>query len=805
MLFSFALVIMALPCLAFAEGDVASNGDTAFVTGHVASVSTTAGEQYYIFIESALAAANTAGTATITLLADVRTTATLTFTGSDITLDLNGHGIDADGGEFSVITVNGSATLTLTDSNSTASNTVGSTSVSGGYITGGRGYQNNSDASAYNWYFYGGGVYVASSGNFIMSGGTILGNAENIDNQDQYDDADTDNAVNQDTTYIYGGGVYVAIVGNFTMYDGAITENDVSVTDPNIEISNLNYSLESSYGGGVYVEGNFIMLGGEITGNSADEGGGVYLKRGNFAMTGGTIDGNNASSSNSGDGVHYAGGTFSVSDSPIITDNGDKGLYLNGKTLTVDAALEEDASIAITISTAANDQATVNKTVIIANGDEYDLTDADSAAFSVASGSPSNGTAVFLASASKENILWAVEPTLTVTYNSDTSTTAQVVYNLSCDATDVSYALTDANGEAIAAIADESGASISGTTLTVTEAGTYYVSAMANVSGLTDMAKIAVYAVTFAANGGTFSENAQTVFLLDGSEQITLPGISRAGYTLTGWASDDADDLAADATTLTASASATYTATWQIITPNVSITVTDSDTGAGEVSDGVVTYGDTVKLEADYIAVTGFSYTYAWYLVDPTDRSETLYSTEKSITLTAVADSGNYRLALTVTDEADPTSTAFAQVDQDVTINKATLTVVYPTASNITYGKTLASSTLSGGSSDYGTFAWEDSTTVPELGTTEHNVLFEPYDDVLDNYEVPDEALQAFVSVTAKKVSSSSSSTTEEPTSPATGHRAPLWALCAVAISAAILACASKKKEKTKSYSDIER
>ena len=67
-----------------------------------------------------------------------------------------------------------------------------------------------------------------------------------------------------------------------------------------------------------------------------------------------------------------------------------------------------------------------------------------------------------------------------------------------------------------------------------------------------------------------------------------------------------------------------------------------------------------------------------------------------------------------------------------VTVNKATPTVTaWPTASAITNGQTLASSTLSGGTASVsGTFAWTTPTTAPSVGTPSESVTFTPTDAV---------------------------------------------------------------------------
>ena len=65
-----------------------------------------------------------------------------------------------------------------------------------------------------------------------------------------------------------------------------------------------------------------------------------------------------------------------------------------------------------------------------------------------------------------------------------------------------------------------------------------------------------------------------------------------------------------------------------------------------------------------------------------------------------------------------------------VTVNKATPTVTaWPTASAITYGQTLSSSTLTGGTASVaGTFCWTTATTAPGCGCDFESVTFTPKD-----------------------------------------------------------------------------
>lgn len=123
----------------------------------------------------------------------------------------------------------------------------------------------------------GGGVYVASGGDLVMSGGYVRENkAEN------------------------GGGVYVDH-GDFNMSGGSIYLNDVKVD-----------------GGGVYIEcGSFRMSDGDIYGNKAKgHGGGIYsYEASTFTISGGAEIGKlyiqKSSSSNEwGNTAEYGGGVF---------------------------------------------------------------------------------------------------------------------------------------------------------------------------------------------------------------------------------------------------------------------------------------------------------------------------------------------------------------------------------------------------------------------------------------------------------------------------------------------------------------
>jgi hypothetical protein len=84
---------------------------------------------------------------------------------------------------------------------------------------------------------------------------------------------------------------------------------------------------------------------------------------------------------------------------------------------------------------------------------------------------------------------------------------------------------------------------------------------------------------------------------------------------------------------------------------------------------------------------------------------------------------------VTVTDANGATATATFSLTVNGTAAPGTPTVTWPTASAITYGQTLASSILSGGSASVaGSFAFTTPGTAPGAGTAQQSVTFTPTD-----------------------------------------------------------------------------
>jgi hypothetical protein len=142
------------------------------------------------------------------------------------------------------------------------------------------------------WCWYGGGVCVRS-GTFIMTGGLIDNNTV------YYNDIFRDNKV----CYTDGGGVAVQYANcSFVMSGGEISRNTAK-NGGGVYVGNgaffemsggkISDNKANGEGGGVAVYGSFSMADGSITDNVAKEDGGVYVwYGGSFSRSGGVISGN---------------------------------------------------------------------------------------------------------------------------------------------------------------------------------------------------------------------------------------------------------------------------------------------------------------------------------------------------------------------------------------------------------------------------------------------------------------------------------------------------------------------------------
>ncbi|MDR0886463.1 MAG: hypothetical protein LBN22_08955 [Clostridiales Family XIII bacterium] len=135
------------------------------------------------------------------------------------------------------------------------------------------------------------------------------------------------------TASVVGLGVYVGAYGNFVMSGGEISGN-----------SDFETASKTSNGGGVYLNnygGSFLMTGGEIKNNFVcGNGGGIYLQDGTYEFRGGSVTGNKCLINGGGiytaSKVNIDGGLLSgnISESKSASTNSGSGggifIHLNG-------------------------------------------------------------------------------------------------------------------------------------------------------------------------------------------------------------------------------------------------------------------------------------------------------------------------------------------------------------------------------------------------------------------------------------------------------------------------------------------
>ena len=290
-----------------------------------------------------IAAIDNSAVNTVRLAANIDIDTSLTVS-REVTLNLNGYVLQMTG-SGSVIKVESSGNLTLTDSNTAAEhkfmpgtnglwvlNENGSETVSGGVITGGTGYPFQLSSGPVNC---GGGVYIAPGGQLTMTGGNIIGCSAEFGggvciyprqgaekSQFSMSGGSIAGCVAE-----FGGGVYAS--GKFQMSGSAVIRSCTA--------GRTSYNC----GGGVYVNNSseFVMSGeAEIEGCQViaeyANGGGVYVNSSSsFVMTDtAEIEGcqaiSNSSTPSKGGGVHLSNNTeFTLSGSAVIqkctADNSD--------------------------------------------------------------------------------------------------------------------------------------------------------------------------------------------------------------------------------------------------------------------------------------------------------------------------------------------------------------------------------------------------------------------------------------------------------------------------------------------------
>ena len=315
---------------------LSGEGETPAASGAVTDVSTAA---------DLIAAIANSAVGTVKLAGDISISTSLTVKRT-VTLDLNGHVLKYVGeNEGSVIVVEGSGKLTLTDSNTAAEHKFmpgtnglwvldeenGKETVTGGVITGGTGKPIQFGSGEYVYYaYYGGGVYIAPGGQLTMTGGNIIGCSATDGGG-----VCADPLTNQTSQFSMSGGSIAGCVA--TDIGGGVRASGTFKMSGKAVIRSCTAESATQFvcGGGVYVDGSSSFeMSNEAkiegcqaisTSSNSSNGGGVYVSSSSsFVMSDAAKIENcqaisNSSKSSKGGGVHLSNNTkFTLSGSAVI-------------------------------------------------------------------------------------------------------------------------------------------------------------------------------------------------------------------------------------------------------------------------------------------------------------------------------------------------------------------------------------------------------------------------------------------------------------------------------------------------------
>ena len=656
---------------------------------------------------------------------------------SDVVLCLNGHKMTFSGNGYVEISENGK--LTLTDCGTTGKlcregNEVykklginplaGSTfDMYGGTITGFR-----SGVS-----FSGGGV------TFRLYGGTITENQ----------------------TYCGAGVFCFGSSSKFIMYGGKITNN--RATDSGSETNG------DQFGGGVFLREStkFEMYGGEITGNSARYGGGVHcvgrksVYTAEMILHGGKITGNTAPY---GGGLYFGGQAFQVTGKGKVTitdntGNGGKNVVLfDGKTIQVMEKLHEGTRIGvrsfhnptdgnpITIAK-ATDGGWIQKGNFISDIPDYGIALLD------------DGKTVQLQTHRHSWQYIVSQDGTTITEHCTAENCGLPEGNggsviIKAPADNLIY-----DGKGKAAVLENtliSGVSVSeiaytkdGTAITgtPTDAGTY--TAAVTVGG--EKAKVQY---TIAQSGTEFSGGVKVSSYVYGDpiyvtvtpkatgkapiRKVRALSTPQAGQM----AIYEGDRQLTEAKDVTSGKELTFTIdTAKANLENGWHTLIAKFVGSQNMAEQAETKKVFIRQagigRAD-VAVEGKSFTYIGSPITPAvsvtlkNGTQLIEGTDYTLAYTNHTNAG--KATVTVTGIGNYTGTS----TRTFVISKAAAPEIsWPTASAITCGEKVSDSSLNGGSTQYGTFAWSDDVkdTTPPVGTSSYKVVFTPSADTEKNYE----------------------------------------------------------------------
>ena len=659
---------------------------------------------------------------------------------SNVVLCLNGHKMTFSGNGF--VEISGNGKLTLTDCGTT-----------------GKLCREGSEV------YKKGGISLSTGSTFDMYGGTITGFQHGVSTDQVGGTIHLYGGTITENETIYGAGVFCwgssSNPSTFIMYGGKITNNHATYSGSDINVK--------PSGGGVFLReySKFEMYGGEITGNTATYGGGVYCgaiispNTAEMILHGGKITGNTATY---GGGVYFKDKAFQVTGKGKVTitdntGNGGKNVVLfAGKTIQVMEKLHEETRIGvrsfhnptdgnpITIAK-ATDGGWIQKGNFTSDIPEYGIALSDdgktvqlqthqhSWEYIVSQDGTTitehctaencglaegNGGSVII-KAPADNLIYDGQGKAAVLENTLISkvTVSEITYTMD----DIDYAGTP------------------------TDAGTY--TAAVTVEG-----KTAKVQYTIAQSGTEFSGGVKVSSYVYGDPifvTVTPKATGKAPIKkVRALSTPQAGQMAiyegerqlTEAQTVTSGKELTFTidtakaklgSGWHTLTAKF----VGSQNMAAQAETKQVFIRQAGIARAD-VAVEGKSFTYTGSPITPAvsvtlkNGTQLIEGTDYTLAYTNHTNAGT--ATVTVTGIGNYIDTA----KKTFVISKAAAPEIsWPTASAITYGEKVSDSRLSGGSTQYGTFAWSDTVkdTTPTVGTSPYKVVFTPSEATKNNYE----------------------------------------------------------------------
>ena len=662
-----------------------------------------------------------------------------TWSPSNVVLCLNGHKMTFSGKGF--VEIPGSGKLTLTDCGTT-----------------GKLCREGSEV------YKKGGISLSTGSTFDMYGGTITGFQHGVSTDQVGGTIHLYGGTITGNETVHGAGVFCwgssSNPSTFIMYGGKITNNHATYSGSDINVK--------PSGGGVFLReySKFEMYGGEITGNTATYGGGVYCgaiispNTAEMILHGGKITGNTATY---GGGVYFKDKAFQVTGKGKVTitdntGNGGKNVVLfDGKTIRVIEKLHEETRIGVTSFHGPTD----GKSIPIAKTENKDWIKegnftSDISDYGIALSEDGKTVQLQTHQHSWEYIVSQDGTTITehctaencglpednggsVTIKApadnliyDGQGKAAVLENTLISGVDVSDITYTKDGTAI--------------TGTPTDAGTY--TAAVTVDG-----KKATVQYTILQSGTEFSGGVKVSAYVYGdpiyvtvTPQATGKAPVKKARTLNTpqvgqMAIYEGDRQLTDAQTVTSGKELTFTidtakANLEKGRHTLTAKFVGSQNMAAQAETVQVYIRQTAIARAD-VAVAGESFTYTGSPITPA-VSVTLKNTQ-------LVEGRDYTLAYTDHTNAGTATVTVTGIGNYIGTAKKTFVISkaaapeisWPTASTITCGEKVSNSLLSGGSTQYGTFAWSDTVkdTIPTVGTSSYKVVFTPSADTKNNYE----------------------------------------------------------------------